>query len=53
MNDLKYFVAIVENEFPQDRLTWQKGIATFHPESADETSRLFQLSIQHKQKLFI
>jgi FAD/FMN-containing dehydrogenase len=40
-------------EFPADRLTFQKGIATFHPESADDAARLFALANKIDQKLFI
>jgi glycolate oxidase FAD binding subunit len=42
MTALDELVKIVRSEFPDDRLTWQKGIATFHPESAGEVSQVFR-----------
>lgn len=47
------FVGIIQSEFPEDRLTYQKGLATFHPESADETAKLFRLANSYRQGLFI
>lgn len=47
------FIKIIEQEFPPDRLTYQKDIPTFHPESAQEASSLFKLANRHKQSLFI
>ena len=47
------FIAAVLGEFPDDRLTYQKGVATFHPESAEESARLFALAGKHGQKLFV
>jgi FAD/FMN-containing dehydrogenase len=47
------FVKIIGSEFPEDRLTYQKGIATFHPEATDEASRFITLANKHRQKLFI
>ena len=47
------FVAVVEQEFPEDRLTFQKGIPTFHPETAEEAARFFQLANRHRQPLYI
>ncbi len=41
------------DEFPSDRLTWQKGLPTFHPESAEEASRLIKLAIKHAQPLYL
>ena len=46
-------IAILENEFPPDRLTYQKGIPTFHPESADEASRYFLLLNKHKRTTYV
>ncbi len=53
MTDINKFLDIIRSEFPDDRLTFQKTIATFHPENAEETSKLFKLANQHAQKLFI
>ena len=47
------FVRIIKSEFPDDRLTWQKTIPTFHPESADEAAALFKLANQHRQSVYI
>lgn len=53
MSRLDEFVAVIKSEFPDDRLTWQKAIATFHPEMAEEAARLLKLANRHKQKVFI
>lgn len=53
MANLETFIEILKAEFPDDRLTWQKAIATFHPESADEAARLIKLANTHRQKLYI
>jgi len=47
------FVSIIRSEFPDDRVTYQKGVATFHPESAAEAAKLFKLANQHGQKMYI
>lgn len=47
------FIKIIGEEFHEDRLTFQKGIATFHPQGADEASRLFKLASRERQKLYI
>ncbi len=47
------FISIIHAEFPNDRLTYQKGVPTFHPESAEEAAKLFTLANRHKQKLYI
>jgi FAD/FMN-containing dehydrogenase len=47
------FIAALQAEFPEDRLTYQKAIATFHPESADEAARFFKLANRLGQKSFI
>ncbi len=41
------------SEFPQDRLTYQKGLATFHPEASEEAAKLFRLANSHRQEIFI
>jgi FAD/FMN-containing dehydrogenase len=53
MSNLHEFIRIIGAEFPADRLTYQKSIATFHPENADETARLIRLANQHHARLFI
>jgi len=47
------FVEIIKAEFPDDRLTWQKAIPTFHPESAEEAAKLVRLANKHRQSLYI
>ena len=53
MSNPDAFIEIIRSEFPDDRLTFQKAIPTFHPESAQEAASLFRLANQHRQKLFI
>ena len=53
MTDRDKFVKIIGEEFDPDRLTWQKAIPTFHPESADEAARLVKLANKHNQRLYI
>jgi FAD/FMN-containing dehydrogenase len=53
MTKLDDFIKIIENEFPEDRLTYQKGIPTFHPETSEEASQLFKLANKNKQKTFV
>ncbi len=46
----------LENELRNaysDRLTWQKSIPTFHPESADEAADIFKRARKYCQKLYI
>ncbi|PWB73137.1 hypothetical protein C3F09_05510 [candidate division GN15 bacterium] len=50
---LDKFISIVQSEFPADRLTYQKGIPTFHPESAEEASKYFRLLNDHKRTTYI
>ncbi|MCK4572905.1 MAG: FAD-binding oxidoreductase [candidate division Zixibacteria bacterium] len=47
------FVAAVKSEFPDDRLTWQKAVPTFHPESSDDAASFFKLANRMKQQIFI
>jgi len=47
------FVKVVKSEFPDDRLTFQKNIPTFHPESADEAAAIFRLAGRLGQRVFI
>jgi len=53
MSRLDTFLRAIDAEFPDDRLTWQKRLPTFHPESADEAARLFKLAVREKQRLYI
>jgi len=47
------FLEIVRNEFHEDRLTWQKSVPTFHPETAAEAGLLFERANSFGQKLYI
>ena len=47
------FLNILKSEFSDDRITYQKAIPTFHPESADEAARFFKLANEHKQQVYI
>ena len=53
MFPLQEFIEIVKAEFPADRLTYQKAIATFHPENAGEAASLVRLANKYQAKLFI
>lgn len=53
MSTLQEFISRIGEEFPADRLTYQKAIATFHPENADEAARLIRLANTCRAKLFI
>jgi FAD/FMN-containing dehydrogenase len=53
MARLTKFMEILKNEFPDDRLTFQKAIPTFHPESPEEAAGLFRLANREKQRLYI
>jgi FAD/FMN-containing dehydrogenase len=53
MSRKEAFLNLIRSEFPDDRLTFQKRLATFHPESAEEASRLVKLAAQEKQQVFI
>jgi len=53
MSRVEEFARLIESEFPNDRLTWQKGIATFHPETAREAADLIKLARNFKQPLYI
>jgi len=47
------FIERIRAEFPDDRLTFQKRLATFHPESADEAARLFKMAGAAGQQVYI
>jgi len=51
--NMKEFLKILSDEFPDDRVTSQKKVPTFHPETAAEAARLFTLANEYKWKLFI
>ncbi len=53
MSEITKFLDIIRNEFPEDRLTYQKSIPTFHPETADEAGLLFQRANDFGQKIYI
>jgi FAD/FMN-containing dehydrogenase len=53
MSDRTTFLQAVASEFPDDRLTWQKTIPTFHPQSAAEAGSFFRLANKHSQHCFI
>ncbi len=53
MAGLDAFITLIRSEFPDDRLTYQRRIATFHPQSADEASKLFRLANAHGRNIFI
>ena len=53
MLSLEQFVDAMKSEFPEDRLTYQKGIPTFHPEHAEDASRFLKLVNRHRFKTFI
>jgi glycolate oxidase len=53
MSDRTTFLQAIVGEFPDDRLTWQKTIPTFHPQSAQEAGHFFVLANQYRQKCFI
>lgn len=48
-----HFLTTLHSEFPEDRLTYQKAVPTFHPESAEDAAKFFKLLNRHKQKTFI
>ncbi len=53
MKQLTQFLSIIRSEFPDDRLTYQKAVPTFHPETAEDAAKLFRLANHHKQPIFI
>ncbi len=53
MTKLDGFIKIIGNEFPEDRLTYQKGIPTFHPETSEDASLFFKLANKNKQTSFV
>ncbi len=53
MPTLPQFLKILASEFPEDRLTWQKNVPTFHPENAEDAAKLLKLANTNKQRIFI
>ncbi|RKX25608.1 MAG: hypothetical protein DRP45_05540 [Candidatus Zixiibacteriota bacterium] len=53
MSNPDEFLSVLRSEFPDDRVTFQKTVVTFHPESAAETALFFKLLNKHGQKAFI
>jgi glycolate oxidase FAD binding subunit len=53
MTKLDDFIRAVGDEFPDDRLTYQKSIPTFHPETPAESADFFKLANRLDQKIFI
>ena len=53
MSGVREFLELVRSEFPDDRLTYQKRIATFHPESAEEAARFLEAACRTQQPVFI
>lgn len=47
------FLKSIKSEFPDDRLTFQKRLATFHPESAEEAARFIRVAGVEDQQLYI
>ena len=50
---MNQFVSLLRDEFPENRVTYQKQIPTFHPELAEEAGRFMALANRHQQGLFI
>jgi FAD/FMN-containing dehydrogenase len=50
---MKGLIDIIKGEFPDDRITWQRGVPTFHPEDIGEAARIFKLANEYNQKLYI
>ncbi len=50
---LDKFIDNIKSEFPDDRLTWQKGVPTFHPENGSEAAGIFKLARSENQQLFV
>jgi len=53
MNAPNRFIGILTDNFPDDRLTYQKGIPTFHPEDIDEAAKCIGLAKSVGQKLYV
>jgi len=53
MKSINEIITRINSEFPDDRLTFQKGVAVFHPESVAEAARFFKLAGRLDRKVFI
>jgi len=53
MRSVDEFVQVVLSEFPPDRLTYQKGIPTFHPENAQEACHFLTLLNRYHRQSFV
>ncbi len=53
MSKIEQFIQMIQSEFSDDRLTYQKGIPTFHLESAQEASEVIRLANEQNQSLYI
>lgn len=47
------FLRSVRTSFPDDRLTFQKGLATFHPESAAEAAQFLKAAGRDRQQVYL
>lgn len=47
------FLDAIRQSFPDDRLTWQKAIPTFHPDTAAEAAQFIRMANEHRRRLFI
>lgn len=47
------FIKALGEEFPDDRLTYQKRLATFHPDSTAEAARMVKLANKIGQPLYV
>ncbi len=53
MSSIDICIAEIKSEFPDDRLTYQKGLPTFHPENAGEAASLLKIADRNNRQLFI
>ena len=53
MSSIEKTIQEIKSQFHDDRLTYQKGLPTFHPENAEETASLFKIANKNNQQLFI
>jgi len=53
MDSMNRCIGILTDNFPDDRLTYQKGIPTFHPEDVNEAAKCIELAKSADQKLYI
>jgi len=53
MPNLREFVKKIRDQYPDDRVTYQKQIPTFHPQTIDEAASFMKLANDSSQPLFI